>query len=70
MRAHTPFRLLFAGFFLAIALHALPSRAQDVHVRVSWSPQLTLAEAEQFKPKIFLAGTDHWDPEAEAAKPP
>jgi pectinesterase len=38
--------------------------------RVPWSHQLTAAEAEQFKPKIFLAGSDHWDPEAEAARLP
>jgi pectinesterase len=38
--------------------------------RVPWSHQLGAAEAEQFKPKIFLAGADHWDPEAEAAKLP
>jgi pectinesterase len=38
--------------------------------RVPWSHQLTAAEAKKFKPKVFLAGTDHWDPEAEAAKMP
>jgi pectinesterase len=38
--------------------------------RVPWSHQLTAAEAEQFKPKVFLAGADHWDPEAEAARLP
>ena len=38
--------------------------------RVPWSHQLTAAEAERFKPKVFLAGSDHWDPEAEAAKLP
>jgi pectinesterase len=38
--------------------------------RVPWSHQLTAAEAEQFKPRVFLAGSDHWDPEAEGAKLP
>ena len=38
--------------------------------RVPWSHQLTAAEAEQFKPKVFLAGVDHWDPESDAAKLP
>jgi hypothetical protein len=38
--------------------------------RVVWSHQLTAAEAEKFKPKVFLAGVDHWDAEAEAAKLP
>jgi pectinesterase len=38
--------------------------------RVPWSHQLTAAQAEQFKPGVFLAGADHWDPESEAAKLP
>jgi pectinesterase len=38
--------------------------------RVPWSHQLTAAEADQFKPKVFLAGADHWDAEAEAARLP
>jgi pectinesterase len=38
--------------------------------RVPWSHQLTTAEARQFKPKVFLAGKDRWDAEAEAAKLP
>jgi pectinesterase len=38
--------------------------------RASWSRQLTAAEADQFKPANFLAGSDHWNPEAEAAKLP
>jgi pectinesterase len=38
--------------------------------RVSWSHQLTSAEAKQFLPANFLRGKDHWDPEAEAAKLP
>jgi pectinesterase len=38
--------------------------------RVPWSHQLTVREAAQYRPRIFLAGKDHWDPEAEAAKLP
>ena len=38
--------------------------------RVPWSHQLTPAEARQYQPAIFLRGTDHWNPEAEAAKLP
>ena len=38
--------------------------------RVGWSHQLTVPEAEQYKPKVFLAGADHWNPEAEAARLP
>ena len=38
--------------------------------RVPWSHQLTAAEAAQYQPKVFLAGSDHWDAEAEAAKLP
>jgi pectinesterase len=38
--------------------------------RVAWSHQLSTAEAAQFKPKVFLAGTDHWDAEADAGKLP
>ncbi|MGA2649876.1 MAG: pectinesterase family protein [Terracidiphilus sp.] len=38
--------------------------------RVQWAHQLTAAEAAQFKPRVFLAGTDHWDAEAEAEKLP
>jgi pectinesterase len=38
--------------------------------RVPWSHQLNAAEAAQFQPKVFLAGTDHWDAEAEAGKLP
>jgi len=34
--------------------------------RVPWSHQLTKAEAERFEPRVFLAGSDHWDAEAEA----
>jgi len=38
--------------------------------RVPWSHQLTAAEAQQYLPKAFLAGADHWDAEAEAKKLP
>jgi len=38
--------------------------------RVPWSHQLSAAEAERFQPKVFLAGSDRWDAEAEAAKLP
>jgi pectinesterase len=38
--------------------------------RVPWSRQLAPREAEQFRPRIFLAGKDQWNPEAEAAKLP
>jgi pectinesterase len=38
--------------------------------RVPWSHQLNAKEAKQFQPKVFLAGSDHWDAEAEARKLP
>jgi pectinesterase len=38
--------------------------------RVAWSHQLTAKEAEAFTARNFLAGADHWDPVAEAAKLP
>jgi len=38
--------------------------------RVGWSHQLTAKEAAAFEPKRFLAGADHWDAEAEAARLP
>lgn len=38
--------------------------------RAPWSHQLNAKEAEQFRPKMFLAGSDHWDAEAEARKLP
>ncbi len=38
--------------------------------RVSWSHQLTARQAEPFRPRVFLAGKDRWDPAAEAAKLP
>jgi pectinesterase len=38
--------------------------------RVAWSHQLTARQAAQFMPRVFLAGKDHWDPVAAAAKLP
>jgi pectinesterase len=38
--------------------------------RVPWSHQLTPAEAKPFLPANFLAGSDNWQAEAEAAKLP
>jgi pectinesterase len=38
--------------------------------RVKWSHQLTAEEAKQFEPQAFLAGSDHWNAEAEAQKLP
>jgi pectinesterase len=38
--------------------------------RVPWSHQLTPVEARQYLPATFLAGPDHWNPEAEAARLP
>lgn len=38
--------------------------------RVPWSHQLIAAQAAQFKPNVFLAGTDLWNPEAAASKLP
>jgi pectinesterase len=38
--------------------------------RVPWSHQLTSSEATQYLPTKFLAGADHWNPEAEAATLP
>ena len=38
--------------------------------RVPWAHTLTSAEADQFLPKNFLRGPDHWNPEAAAAKLP
>ena len=35
--------------------------------RVAWAHRLTDAEARQFLPEEFLAGTDHWNPVVEAA---
>ncbi len=38
--------------------------------RAPWSHQLTAKQAAQYKPSVFLAGHDHWNPIAEAAKLP
>ncbi len=38
--------------------------------RTPWSHQLSEKEAAAFTPAIFLSGTDHWNPVAEAAKLP
>jgi pectinesterase len=38
--------------------------------RVAWSRQLTAKQAAQYAPQVFLAGKDHWDPEAAAKKLP
>jgi pectinesterase len=38
--------------------------------RVPWSHQLNASQARQFLPAAFLAGSDHWNPVAEAAKLP
>ncbi|GGH15197.1 pectinesterase family protein [Silvibacterium dinghuense] len=42
----------------------------DTTGRVSWMHKLTAAEAQAYEPKNFLAGDDHWNPEAVAAKMP
>jgi hypothetical protein len=34
---------------------------------IPWFHQLTPAEAKHYVPAKFLAGSDHWKPEAEAA---
>ena len=38
--------------------------------RVAWSHRLTAAQAREFEPRVFLAGTDHWDPVAAASQLP
>ena len=38
--------------------------------RASWARQLTAREARHFEPNAFLAGRDHWNPVAAAAKLP
>jgi len=42
----------------------------NVSARATWSHQLTARQAAQFRPGLFLAGADHWDPVAAAAKLP
>jgi pectinesterase len=41
-----------------------------VAARVPWSHQLMGRQAGQYRPRVFLAGADHWDPIAAAAKLP
>lgn len=38
--------------------------------RAPWTHQLTAQQAAQYAPRIFLAGKDHWNPEAAASKLP
>ncbi len=38
--------------------------------RIPWSHQLRASEAAKYKPRVFLAGMDHWNAEAEAGKLP
>ena len=38
--------------------------------RAAWSHQLSAAEVKKYLPATFLAGSDHWNPIAEAAKLP
>ena len=38
--------------------------------RVPWAHSLTPGEARQFRPEVFLAGHDRWNPVVEAAKLP
>jgi pectinesterase len=38
--------------------------------RATWSHQLTARQAAEFRPRVFLAGKDGWDPIAAAAKLP
>lgn len=38
--------------------------------RVKWSRQLDQNDAAAYMPGVFLAGDDHWNPEAEADKLP
>lgn len=38
--------------------------------RVPWAHRLTAEQADRFQPRAFLAGADHWDPSAAAAKLP
>jgi pectinesterase len=38
--------------------------------RVRWAHRLGAAEARRFRPRVFLAGADHWNPVAAAAELP
>ena len=42
----------------------------NVAARATWSHQLTARQAAQYRPRVFLAGKDGWDPVAAAAKLP
>jgi pectinesterase len=42
----------------------------NVAARAKWSHQLTARQAAQFRPRVFLAGKDGWEPVAAAAKLP
>jgi pectinesterase len=42
----------------------------NVAARAMWSHQLAARQAAQFRPRVFLAGKDGWDPVAAAAKMP
>lgn len=54
----------YYGEFKSIGPGANPA------ARAPWTHQITAKEAAQYVPKIFLAGKDHWDAEATAAKLP
>jgi pectinesterase len=58
MSPHIPSRLLQADFFLAIGSHAFPSRAQDVHVRVSPDVKTGIEGTTEF-PTIQMAMDHH-----------
>jgi pectinesterase len=42
----------------------------NTSARATWSHQLTEKQAAQYRPRVFLAGKDHWDPVAAASKLP
>ncbi len=42
----------------------------NVAARATWSHQLTARQAAQFRPRVFLAGKDGWDPVSAAATLP
>jgi pectinesterase len=54
----------YYGEFRSTGLGANPA------ARALWSHQLTAHEAAEYQPRVFLAGKDHWNPEAEAARLP
>jgi len=47
-----------------------PGASSDANLRAPWSHQLPEKDARQFRPEIFLAGSDRWNPIAEAARLP